>query len=564
MVQRSTTIKNLPISKPQVIHHGTSELNVILVANYKFRPENEDELPVDKGDMLKFIEKKDNGWILVKFLDKIKPPGLIPGGYVDIVINDHYNPISLQWLTEDSRQPMTPSIRDISGMAAVPPVTPSQGHSPRTNSPDIGSMTLDLKTPSRKGNPPQNQGLQQPALLQSPPIPNLPKMTLSPIEYLYSGKYLTSRDYLPQFLPRQREYLAVDSDVSPRTFVNPYNQQSQHQHQHQHHYPDIPVNTRSGRLLSHKSSYNLQYLQQHQHQHQPVLYSSSSRLKSTSSSRRPSRRQPPNYSDQNPLGSPIDTTTTIPPSVGSISHRASPTTPLTNSSVDNKRVMTPKSPRIVKPTDNVLKPISINISNCLIHNHRYWYRIDLKFDDRRLYIGKFYQDFYNLHVDLLNYKHLPRLPDPLSFNDNESDEELFKILVRRCNELNHYINTLYKMNLSELNNWLKNSQYVFENDLTQQQNHYLTSDDINEKILPHSINLIYKKITLKIILTNNDIISFNLNKAEINSMEKFKYLIKLKINFRNLLIKLPDRFEYVDKIDFKYIKNNEKLLIRVL
>lgn len=73
------------------------KLNIILVAKYSFAPESENELQIKKGDILKLLSVT-SGWLLVKFIDKIKLPGLIPASYIDIAINDQKNPVTLSYL----------------------------------------------------------------------------------------------------------------------------------------------------------------------------------------------------------------------------------------------------------------------------------------------------------------------------------------------------------------------------------------------------------------------------------------------------------------------------------
>ncbi|KAK6461944.1 hypothetical protein DFJ63DRAFT_336702 [Scheffersomyces coipomensis] len=93
-------IRNLTISGPKPIHVFSSSLkaNIILVAKYTFHAENENELAIRKGDILKLLDRCGDGWLLVKFVDKLLDPGLIPASYIDIAVNDQSNPITLTWL----------------------------------------------------------------------------------------------------------------------------------------------------------------------------------------------------------------------------------------------------------------------------------------------------------------------------------------------------------------------------------------------------------------------------------------------------------------------------------
>lgn len=93
-------IRSLTISKPKSKDQVSSNLkcNIILVTKYSFISESDNELSINKGDILKLLDRLNNGWLLVKFIDRVKSPGLIPAGYVDIAVNDPINPITLNWL----------------------------------------------------------------------------------------------------------------------------------------------------------------------------------------------------------------------------------------------------------------------------------------------------------------------------------------------------------------------------------------------------------------------------------------------------------------------------------
>lgn len=97
-------IKDLKISAPSVVDQAASKLkcSVIVVAKYDFEAETADELSMRKGDVLKLLDRLANGWVLVKYVDRMVPPGLVPSLYVDIAVNDPMNPITVQWLHEVS------------------------------------------------------------------------------------------------------------------------------------------------------------------------------------------------------------------------------------------------------------------------------------------------------------------------------------------------------------------------------------------------------------------------------------------------------------------------------
>jgi len=96
----SLKLNQLQISEPKPAAPINTSLkaNIILVAKYTFTPESPNELFVKKGDILKLLDRPGNGWLLVKFIDKVTKPGLVPASYVGIAVNDPQNPITLSWL----------------------------------------------------------------------------------------------------------------------------------------------------------------------------------------------------------------------------------------------------------------------------------------------------------------------------------------------------------------------------------------------------------------------------------------------------------------------------------
>ncbi|RCK60692.1 Bud emergence protein 1 [Candida viswanathii] len=99
-VLETLPIRSLTISQPKSKDEVSSDLkcNVILVTKYPFTAETDNELSVNKGDILKLLDRLNNGWLLVKFIDRVQSPGLIPATYVDIAVNDPVNPVTLNWL----------------------------------------------------------------------------------------------------------------------------------------------------------------------------------------------------------------------------------------------------------------------------------------------------------------------------------------------------------------------------------------------------------------------------------------------------------------------------------
>lgn len=101
--------KKVHISAPNLIEgeSGSLKANVSLVCKYDFEAENDAELNIKKGDLVKMLDKVGDGWILVKYLDKIERPGLIPSSYVDIAYNDVVNPITMSFLEEKPRESLS-------------------------------------------------------------------------------------------------------------------------------------------------------------------------------------------------------------------------------------------------------------------------------------------------------------------------------------------------------------------------------------------------------------------------------------------------------------------------
>ncbi|KAI5955518.1 hypothetical protein KGF57_003650 [Candida theae] len=95
-------VRSLTISKPKAKKEGDLQIKfrptIILVAKYSFTAESNNELSVTKGDILKLLDQPRDGWILVKYIDKLHSPGLIPAAYVDIAVNDQVHPITINWL----------------------------------------------------------------------------------------------------------------------------------------------------------------------------------------------------------------------------------------------------------------------------------------------------------------------------------------------------------------------------------------------------------------------------------------------------------------------------------
>ena len=46
---------------------------LFLVTKYDFVAEGENEISVNKGDLVKLIDRLGNGWVLVKYIDRVQP-----------------------------------------------------------------------------------------------------------------------------------------------------------------------------------------------------------------------------------------------------------------------------------------------------------------------------------------------------------------------------------------------------------------------------------------------------------------------------------------------------------
>lgn len=110
-------------------------------------------------------------------------------------------------------------------------------------------------------------------------------------------------------------------------------------------------------------------------------------------------------------------------------------------------------------------PQEIVVSKVLKYNDRIWYRIDIICNNGdSIYISKFYQDFYNLHISLTQLNHsLPKLPSLIKISDKTLDYQYDEI-ISRCNELGEYFDQLLKnpkyKKSQELYDWIMESNKV--------------------------------------------------------------------------------------------------------
>lgn len=163
--------------------------------------------------------------------------------------------------------------------------------------------------------------------------------------------------------------------------------------------------------------------------------------------------------------------------------------------------------QVKTPRSAILDEIkSIKVSSVLLDAGSHaWYRLDIRMCSGSVkYVAKYYQDFYLLHVCLLEefYKSvkLPSLPKPLRTPGkavpatwvNPSDKSHMKDLVTQCEELDKYMNLLLKVQdllqcdtLLDFVNGHTNKCYEVPKKKNQP-----SEDTINNNLYPHSQNII--------------------------------------------------------------------------
>lgn len=155
-------------------------------------------------------------------------------------------------------------------------------------------------------------------------------------------------------------------------------------------------------------------------------------------------------------------------------------------------------------------PKSVSISNVLMLDNRYWYRLDITYSDNsKAYVRRYYEDFYNLHGSLLNMvgyetdsngnatpSMLPKLPEPIPSTTPSQSNDLILMLLKRCNDLNIYTNRLLKdkrfQKSKALYEWLDISYRKLGGFITH-LDYNLTNEEITKRILPYSVDIINKK-----------------------------------------------------------------------
>lgn len=151
-------------------------------------------------------------------------------------------------------------------------------------------------------------------------------------------------------------------------------------------------------------------------------------------------------------------------------------------------------------------PLSASASHYLTFENRYWYRVDVSYSTgEHGYLCRYYQDFYDLHVRLLeNFNSLefgetedsaklPKLPEPVpSAKCDSEDKDLF---LNRCKMLSSYLTDLISKKHYQacpaLVEWLEPEYkglpgFVVPSMLNS------STESINQQILPGSVMLASK------------------------------------------------------------------------
>lgn len=623
------SIKHKTISTPKLLVDNSSNLSLILVSNFNFQSENLYELSVLKGDLLKFIDKKLGGWLLVKSVDKLGNCGLIPASYVDIVVNDIRNRVTLEWLQTDGEMvdpqaeeimktstiksdsgrkipPLIDSINPIkSGLQAPVQLQASQSTPKFRQSPKIGGprasptqirtylqtasvgLTPVRLTPVRlashgygqgphqgqshpgpvygQGPAYQSPAYQTPVYGQSPGpgYTRLAQTKMSSFSGVSGPKYTPntrSNSETPQYNPNPKP---LKLRVSTASFMNPYMT------------TEKPMKDFKAESFSkfRPEAVGLPTTPLSPTPRTPATVNSGTFNSGTFSPKpyTPGAFSNP-YSPAKPIAGAASSTPVGPRSPAKDTSDQSPgsidTSRITTES--DKSVMTdptpvspdsPTAPTInFKNYDPLENLISVSISNCCLYNNdRYWYRVDLKYPNQKVCIGKFYQNFYRLQASILGNELVPKLPPPIELNGDNIDT--IDNILKRCNELNIYINKVMKLKLTEFSDWInvnQNENSMIINDIS---NNKLNDNEINNKILPNSVNLLYKDLSVKVSF-NGIKYNLNLNQNEINSCKVLKLLIKKQINGINqLLINFNNRYESIDSVSIDFIKLQDQIFV---
>lgn len=144
-------------------------------------------------------------------------------------------------------------------------------------------------------------------------------------------------------------------------------------------------------------------------------------------------------------------------------------------------------------------PLRIWVLNYLMFEDRFWYRVDVTFSTgQQNYLCRYYEDFYNLHANLLaesEAQHLstplPKLPAPIP-SVKRTKEEQRELFLERCKSLSAHMAELTRKPEFQasplLLDWL---EVLYKNlpGFSEPESVNLASDVISQRILPGSLTL---------------------------------------------------------------------------
>lgn len=155
--------------------------------------------------------------------------------------------------------------------------------------------------------------------------------------------------------------------------------------------------------------------------------------------------------------------------------------------------------------NNKAYPLSVSVTDYLMYENRFWYRVDVKFSTgEKGYLCRYYSDFYDLHLALLDHlnsadkphddadsNRLPKLPEPVPSNRRDSVEQS-DLFSKRCRDLSTYMQTLISVKRYQVSpalcEWLAADfkglpGFVVEDAVNE------PSSVINQRLLPGSVIL---------------------------------------------------------------------------
>ncbi|KAF8004149.1 hypothetical protein HF325_001597 [Metschnikowia pulcherrima] len=184
--------------------------------------------------------------------------------------------------------------------------------------------------------------------------------------------------------------------------------------------------------------------------------------------------------------------------------------------------------------NNKLYPLSVSVTNYLMFENRFWYRVDVTYSlGEQGYLCRYYLDFYDLHLSLLDYLNstdksadnetlkLPKLPEPVPSQRRNSAEQS-DLFSRRCRELSAYMHELISTKkfqvCTALVDWLAVTFKELPGFVVDDAP-LSGSDVINQRILPGSVILGLK---------TSPPVSADLSRDADTSTESAKFITPLK------------------------------------